>query len=50
MELLQKSVKAGFETVDYLKNDKDLVSLRGREDFKKLLSDLTIANKSDKKP
>ena len=40
MELLQKAVKTGFKDVDNLKQDKDLDTLRERDDFKKLIDEL----------
>ena len=40
MELLRKSVKAGYKDVAHLKQDKDLDPLRERDDFKKLLAEL----------
>ena len=40
MELLQKAVKAGWNDAKHTAKDTDLVPLRDREDFKKLLADL----------
>ena len=40
MELLQKAVKAGYKDVANIVVDTDLDSLRGREDFKKLMAEL----------
>jgi hypothetical protein len=40
IELLQMAVKAGWHDAAHMKKDTDLDSLREREDFKKLLSDL----------
>lgn len=40
MELLQKAVKAGYNDAAHMAKDADLDSLRGREDFKKLLAKL----------
>ena len=40
MELLQKTVKAGYKDVGHLKQDKVLDPLRERDDFKKLLTEL----------
>jgi serine/threonine-protein kinase len=41
MELLVKTVKAGHTDAARMKKDTDLDSLRGRDDFKKLLAELT---------
>ncbi len=38
MELLGKTVQAGFGTPDMLRKDDDLASLRARDDFKELLA------------
>jgi hypothetical protein len=40
MELLQKAGKAGNKDAAHMKKDTDLDPLRGREDFKKLLTEL----------
>jgi tetratricopeptide (TPR) repeat protein len=40
VELLQQAVAKGFKDADHIKNDDDLKSLRGRDDFKKLLAEL----------
>jgi hypothetical protein len=40
VDLLTKAVKAGFTDVVHIRRDTDLDSLRGREDFKKLVADL----------
>lgn len=40
MELLIQAVKAGYKDVAHMKKDPDLDSLRGRDDFRKLLADL----------
>src|SRR5262249_12329841 len=40
MELLQRGVKAGWKDAAHMQKDKDLDSLRGREDFKKLMESL----------
>ncbi|VTR96206.1 serine threonine protein kinase : Cyclin-dependent kinase-activating kinase (Fragment) OS=Gemmata sp. Wa1-1 PE=3 SV=1: Pkinase: TPR_2 [Gemmata massiliana] len=40
MELLSRSVKAGFTDADRVGTDPDLALLRDRDDFKKLLADL----------
>jgi tetratricopeptide (TPR) repeat protein len=50
MELLQKAVKAGYDTVDYMRKDKDLVPLRGREDFKKLIAEMMTTKMPEKRP
>ncbi len=44
---LYKAVQAGFKDAARLKSDYDLNSLRGREDFKKLLAELEA--KAEKK-
>jgi tetratricopeptide (TPR) repeat protein len=49
MAWLRKAVAAGFKNVDHLKKDKDLDSLRDREDFKKLLADLQPGKGKEKK-
>jgi serine/threonine protein kinase/Tfp pilus assembly protein PilF len=41
MALLQQAVKAGFSDAAHMAKDPDLDSLRGRDDFKKLLGELT---------
>jgi eukaryotic-like serine/threonine-protein kinase len=48
MELLQKAVKAGYKDAARMAKDTDLDSLRGREDFKKLLAEME-KNASEKK-
>ena len=48
MELLQKAVKAGYKDAAHMKTDTDLDPLRGRDDFKKLLAELSA--KSPVKP
>jgi serine/threonine protein kinase/Tfp pilus assembly protein PilF len=40
MELLQKAVKAGYSDAAHMQKDSDLDSLRGRDDFKKLMQQL----------
>jgi tetratricopeptide (TPR) repeat protein len=40
MDLLRQAVKAGWKDAAHMKKDTDLDSLRGREDFKKLLQEL----------
>jgi tetratricopeptide (TPR) repeat protein len=40
MQLLQRAVKVGFNDAELMKRDSDLVSLRDRDDFRKLLADL----------
>jgi tetratricopeptide (TPR) repeat protein len=37
---LRKAIKAGYSQPQHIKTDKDLDALRGREDFKKLLTEL----------
>jgi hypothetical protein len=48
MDLLRQAVKAGWKDAAHVKEDTDLDSLRGREDFKKLLQELE--NKSAPRP
>jgi tetratricopeptide (TPR) repeat protein len=43
MELLRKAVEAGYQDVKHLKTDPDLIPLRDREDFKKLVAELEAA-------
>jgi hypothetical protein len=50
MEWLQKAVAAGYTDIATLSKDKDLDALRGREDFKKLVTDLEGKLKSGGKP
>lgn len=40
MEVLQKAVRAGYKDTAHMKEDKDLDSLRERDDFKKLVAEL----------
>ena len=40
MDLLRKAIAKGYQGIELLKNDPDLDSLRCRDDFKKLLSEL----------
>jgi serine/threonine protein kinase/tetratricopeptide (TPR) repeat protein len=40
MVLLQQAVKAGYRDAAHMKQDSDLDSLRGRDDFKRLLAEL----------
>jgi tetratricopeptide (TPR) repeat protein len=40
MELLRRAVKAGYRDAAHVKQDSDLESLRGRNDFKQLLAEL----------
>ena len=46
MAWLQKAVEAGYDNVEHMKTDADLNALRERDDFKKLLEDLTKAKES----
>src|SRR5206468_1994294 len=41
MEWLRKTVTAGFKDAAQIAKDKDLDALRGRDDFKKLLAELS---------
>jgi tetratricopeptide (TPR) repeat protein len=45
MALLKQAVAKGFEKVAHMKQDKDLDSLRDREDFKKMIAGLEAAKK-----
>jgi tetratricopeptide (TPR) repeat protein len=40
VELLRQAVAKGYKDVDHLKQDDDLSSLRGRDDFRKLLGEM----------
>ena len=46
MAWLHKAVEAGYDNVEHMKPDADLNALRERDDFKKLLEDLTKAKES----
>jgi hypothetical protein len=46
--LLRRAVQAGYRDAAHMWKDPDLDALRGREDFKKLLAELTPAK--EKKP
>jgi hypothetical protein len=48
MDLLRKAVNGGFNDAAHMAKDTDLDSLRGREDYKKLIEELT--KKSPAKP
>jgi hypothetical protein len=48
MAWLKQAVEAGFEDVERMKKDHDLNCLRTREDFKKLLSDISAKKASGK--
>ncbi len=50
MELLHKSVKAGYKNAGHMAKDKDLDVLRGRDDFKKLLQLLPKTKGKEKQP
>ena len=45
MELLQQAVKAGWKDAAHMKKDPDLVALKDRDDFKKLIADVEAKNK-----
>jgi WD40 repeat protein/tRNA A-37 threonylcarbamoyl transferase component Bud32 len=49
MSWLLQAVAAGFNNVAHMKHDKDLDSLRGREDFKKLVAELENRKAKGKK-
>jgi hypothetical protein len=40
VSLLQQAVAKGWKDAEHMKKDDDLRTLRGREDFKKLLAEL----------
>ncbi|MHB1425745.1 MAG: TPR end-of-group domain-containing protein [Gemmataceae bacterium] len=40
LELLHEAVQAGYANADHMNHDTDLDSLRGREDFKKLIREM----------
>jgi serine/threonine protein kinase len=46
MALLKQAVTAGFKNVAHMREDKDLDPLRGRDDFKKLMSELEAASRA----
>lgn len=50
MALLTRAVKASFKDAAHMKQDPDLVALCDRDDFKKLLAELTPSKKPDQKP
>jgi hypothetical protein len=49
VELLRQAVGKGFKNTAHMKRDTDLDALRGREDFKKLLADLEVAARPEKR-
>jgi len=48
MASLKQAVTAGYKDAAHMKKDKDLDSLRAREDFKKLVADLDRLNEKEK--
>jgi tetratricopeptide (TPR) repeat protein len=50
MELLRRTVQAGWKYAARIAEDTDLDSLRNREDFKKLMSEFQAAAKAPKNP
>ncbi len=48
-ELLRQAVRKGFRSVEEMKSDKELNSLRSREDFQKLLSELEKKEQGEQK-
>jgi serine/threonine protein kinase/Flp pilus assembly protein TadD len=50
MELLKKAIQAGYKDAANMKQDTDLDALRDRDDFKKLLAELTAGKETVKKP
>jgi hypothetical protein len=49
MAWLRQAVAAGYNDAAHMKEDKDLDSLRDREDFKKLLADLQVSSVKENK-
>lgn len=49
MELLQRATKAGYNTAAHMAKDTDLDGLRGREDFKRLLTEMESGKSPEKK-
>ena len=45
MARLKQAVAAGYKDADHMKKDKDLDTLRDREDFKELLAELETTKK-----
>lgn len=50
MKMLREAVKRGFSDVKRLKEDANLVPLRQREDFKKLVAELETTKTTEKSP
>ncbi len=50
MDLLQRAVKAGYKNAAHLARDTDLGPLRGRDDFKKLLAELSARAQFGEQP
>jgi hypothetical protein len=48
VELLRKAINAGYRDTEHMKRDKDLDSLRSREDFRKLVAEL-VEKQSNRK-
>jgi hypothetical protein len=48
IDLLRQAVANGYKDIARVKKDKDLDSLRGREDFKKLMADMEKATPGKK--
>ena len=48
IDLLRRAVAKGYKDVEKLKVDKEFNALREREDFKKLISEMTKASKEQK--
>ncbi len=50
MDLLRNAVRAGYNDVAHMAKDTDLDAIRGREDFKKLIEELTKRSPDEKQP
>jgi serine/threonine-protein kinase len=50
MELLRQALTRGYKDAAHLQKDADLAPLRGREEFRRLLSDLERQGQTEKKP
>jgi serine/threonine protein kinase/tetratricopeptide (TPR) repeat protein len=50
MGWLKQAITAGYKDTAHIKQDKDLESLRSREEFKKLVANLATGNEAAKKP
>ena len=48
MDWLRRAVAAGYKDIDWIRKNKDLDSLRSREDFKKLVTEVERMNEGPK--